>query len=319
MIRATKAAIWIAVLAGAAAGAYAYRAELAPLYTEIYLRISDMVTRPCSRPLAYRLKQVDKGFGVSRDFVLGALRDAEAIWEGPLGRELFQYDPEDARMDVSLIYDYRQEASSKLQSLGISVDSSKETYDALKRRYDALKSQYSTLKTRYEADVRAFESSNKAYQSTVSYWNGRGGAPKREYDSIQAERQKLESQLAALRSEQAQVNSSADELNALAVTINRLAGSLNLAVERYNTVGQSLGESFEEGLYHTDGFSKTIDIYEFKDRASLVRVLAHELGHSLDLDHVDDPKAIMYSYNQSSNTELTAADLAELGSKCPVK
>ncbi|KKP81160.1 MAG: Peptidase M10A and M12B matrixin and adamalysin, partial [Parcubacteria group bacterium GW2011_GWB1_35_5] len=112
------------------------------------------------------------------------------------------------------------------------------------------------------------------------------------------------------------INEMVDEINSMVVVLNRLATTLNLAVEKYNTVGASRGESFEEGVYIQEGLSRQIDIYEFSNRDKLVRVLAHELGHALGLDHVDDTKAIMYEFNQGNNKALTKADLAELQIKC---
>jgi len=110
-----------------------------------------------------------------------------------------------------------------------------------------------------------------------------------------------------------------EEINALAVVLNRLVVSLNLSVEKYNTVSVSRGESFQEGVYSTDGVNHEIDVYEFSNRESLVRVLAHELGHAIGLEHLEDPKAIMYKFNESGTEKLTEADLVALKIKCKIE
>jgi len=275
--------------------------------------------RPCAQPITYTLGTFDEQFGISKTYFLSALSEAEAIWEKPLGKDLFSYVPEGGRLKVNLIYDYRQQATSKLADLGITVKDNKASYDSLEAQYLTLKVQYDAAKKAYDAQYEAFNQKNAAYEQQVKYWNARGGAPQKEYEQLASERTALESGSAQLQTAQARLNSMIDEINALVVTINRLAKTLNLAVDQYNTIGESRGESFTEGLYQSSAAGREIDIYEFSNRDKLVRVLAHELGHALGLDHVSQPKAIMYTFNSGESMALTSADMTELKTLCQMK
>ncbi len=245
---------------------------------------------PCDRPIPYTLGTFDTQFNVSKDYFLKAILDAEAAWEGAYGKDLFIYEPEESGeiLQINLVYDYRQAATKNLKNLGVEVKETKASYDAIKAKIENLK--------------KEFEAAKKAFEARLAKWNSGPQTDRNEFEKLQ--------------SMQRELNRKIDEINSLVVTINRLAQTLNLTVEKYNTITVSRGESFEEGVYYSEEGKEGIDIYEFESRAKLVRVLAHELGHALAMNHVPDPKALMYELNQGSALTPTEADLTELKRVC---
>ncbi|MFZ2205326.1 MAG: matrixin family metalloprotease [Minisyncoccia bacterium] len=288
------------------------------IFSQINTNIS-LLSTPCSKPITYKIDSFDTKFGISEKYFLSALSEAENIWEKPFGKELFTYVSDTGDLKINLVYDYRQEATSKLASVGIVVENNKASYDSLKIKFTDLKTQLATAKNSYEKRVIIFNEKQKVYEQQVKYWNEQGGAPKKEYNTLQTDKSILDAEVIQLNNLQTHINEIVDEINALVVVLNRLVNTLNLSVEEYNSINGTLGESFEEGVYQSDGVNKKIDIYEFSNREKLVRVLAHELGHALGLGHVNDPKAIMYKLNQSNNQTLTEADIAELKVNCEIK
>jgi hypothetical protein len=247
---------------------------------------------PCEQPIVYSIGTFDPRFGISQADFLSDIAQAKSVWEKPAGRTLFAYATTSGSLKINLVYDYRQEATQKLQKLGLTIDTSQTSYDALKSRYVALQTDYVTKKKILDDMVATYQQTGKGYSQ--------------------------------IQQAEAAINSEVDTINALATTLNNLASQLDVTVNQYNqigqqTVGTSTDGEFDEALYVQDGNGNHIDVYEYTNNDKLVRVLTHELGHALGFIHTDNPSDIMYKVNQSTNIVPTANDIAQLDTKCNIK
>lgn len=269
-------------------------------------------TAPCKEPIRYSLGAFDERFGISREELLVTLEKAEAIWEKPIGRELFVYDPK-GKLVVNFIYDSRQQTTQLNKVLTGTANETKEVASTVQQQYQALKDAYAKEKVAYEYALSVFNIAGRKYSEEVAYYNKRGGAPKAEYERLQEMRRALAVQQQLLEQKRL-------ELNATVAKINQMIDTYNLLVDHVNEIvgdiNKSAGKEFEEGLYIEEGGTTRIDIYEFSSRVKLLRVLAHEFGHSLQLKHNENPKSIMYELNQNTTEVLSAEDLADLQALC---
>jgi predicted Zn-dependent protease len=154
--------------------------------------------------------------------------------------------------------------------------------DATNQVAQSVKDQYESLKT--------------SYNNSVEYWNSKGGAP---------------------QDERTNVNTLADQINALIDKYNLLVAHINDNVSAINNDGLS-GTQFEEGVYITDSTGKSINIYQFDNQTTFLRVLAHEMGHSLGLEHNNGAQSIMNPVNQGTSVALSPEDIAALKALCKV-
>ena len=278
---------------------------------------------PCTVPLTYSIGSFDRRFKLDQKDFLKALSEAESVWEEALrgegfssNKELFNYNAEKGKLAVNLVYDYRQEVTDELSQIESSVKSNESTYHALEKQYLGLKASYSQMKSAYDQAVATFDTHNLSYEAQVEAWNNSSRTSQSEFQALEKSRVALATELSALKAEEARLNGAVKQLNTMVGELNTLAKSLNLNAKEYNAIGASRGETFTGGLYTSDASGERIDIFEFSNHTKLVRVLAHELGHALGLDHVADKNAIMYESNDGTATTLAQADLKALTTLC---
>lgn len=288
--------------------AYFFRTPLTTLASQAYRTVS-----PCATPILYTLGEIDERFGLDEEEAKRALIEAESIWEEG-ARELFVYDPDRATLVVHFVYDERQARTEILREIDLEIDSTLESYERVRARYGSAEVAYESKKRAFETERAAYERRIAAYEAAVAAWNERGGAPERDYATLERERLALESEAARISRIAAEVNVAAREANAIGEALNSLARDVNGRANLYNA--QIGDEEFEEAVYESVPGSETITVFEFGDRSELVRVLGHEFGHSLGLDHVADADAIMYELNLGTSIRATEADRVALAARC---
>jgi len=283
-----------------------------------YYVYAEINTPPCSVPIKYSIGEVNPGFGLSETEFLTEIETAAKIWSESIGRDLFLYDPK-GKLKINLIYDYRQQTTNTLKSLDANIGNTQESYNQLRTQYQNLRTSYDSQKTALDALILDYTRKQKIYNEQVAFWNAQGGASAEKYQDLQNQKSALEAQRAQIESQQTSLNNLTDQVNNLVAVLNQLAKTLNLNIAQYNTVGSSLGEQFEEGVYVEDSSGKRIDIFEFQNKTQLTRLIAHELGHALGLEHVDDNEAIMNWLNTSETITLSPSDISALKQVCQIK
>ena len=131
--------------------------------------------------------------------------------------------------------------------------------------------------------------------------------------TLDLEKKELEQEAAVLEQKRVLLKTAIDDLNTLGERISALAKKFNLEVEKFNGAYVNQRE-FEKGIYN----GRNIDIYEFDKEGDLKVALVHEFGHALGLEHVDNPRSIMYrklAAQDINDIHLTSEDLTHLLSK----
>lgn len=317
----TKVGVWVLLVGAAALMVYlrvSHIGHIEPDDTAMAVsqqEVNPTISVPCSQPIKYSVGRVDPEFGVSHNDLLKALDEAARIWASALGRTPFAYAP-DGPLAINLLYDYRQQTLDKLRRLRQAINMSKATYDGLKATYDDYLAQYKAQERDYHQQVALFEQQKGRFEAEVSFWNARGGVPPGVYIRLKQEEAALNTAARALSQQAAALNALGDKINALIDRLNVLASEIDFNVERFNRLVDEIGDSVQ-GEYVKDSQGQRIYIYGFRDREELVQVLAHELGHALGLDHVDNPQSIMHP--SAGGQRLASDDLAKLKALCGIE
>ena len=286
------------------------------VYTKLEEGASDFdpgyrpITSPCKVTIAYKIGTLDSHFGISKDEFIQEINTASDLWGNAVGKKLFRYD-EKGPLTINLIYDERQARTESVNNLALEINNAKDSAEAIRTIYEKEKVAYLASGNQLTKDAEAFQIKYKAYADKVATYNENGGAPKNEYDQMMRELIALKEEGATLESRRTELLTEEISINKKVARYNEFVIYINELIKRSNELG---AKKFTEGRFSPS--TNNIDIYQYNDTVKLRRVIAHELGHVLGINHNDAIQSIMYSVNSATTTTLSNEDLRDLAIVC---
>ncbi len=263
-------------------------------------------------PKTFEIVTIDKNFNLSTSTaVLQAKAVAEA-WNKSVGKEVLKYDA-GGEIKIRFIFDKRQRDTIKNKIIAENIRVKEAELKNDGKIISDLKANYNNKNIAFEIENKKYQTNLDSYNYKVRAINNSGGATVQQAQVLEQEKASLDQQKNNLQVLINELNSLKSEINQNVSTHNSEVNSVNTIVNSYNS---NTGGEFEKGLYSSYG---TIDIYEYEDFNSLKRVLAHELGHALGLDHLKQKNSIMHYIDDGVGFTITKADSEALKKVCGIK
>ena len=174
---------------------------------------------------------------------------------------------------------------------------SKNSYEELKSRLENLKEEYEQKKAGLNSDFDAYNAKGKAFNTKTESSNRHGGTPQSIHMRLMKEKDELITSIDDLHTREEEIKSLVDTINSRVVVLNEIASNNNLNLVNQQNIGNTLGREFCEGFCEYKNGKRSITIYQYDIEHRLMRVLAHEFGHVLGLNHSKSAEAVMYPFN----------------------
>ena len=202
--------------------------------------------------------------------------------------------------------------TENINLLALEIANTKEAANSLRTTYEQEKKIYQGDGDQLAKENDAFKARYKVYSDKVTEYNAKGGAPRDEYEKMMKELENLKQLAKDLEVRRLAILDYMNSINEKVKRYNDLVDYTNTLIKKSNSLG---AKKFTEGRFSPS--RNTIDIYQYNDSIKLRRVITHELGHVLGINHNENIQSIMYSVNSATTTTLSKDDISSLKKICP--
>lgn len=274
-------------------------------------------TPPCSSSIKVMLGEVDERFQISREELEGEVREAADFWSDAIGQPVVVYDDQEG-IPIHFIYEDQQELTDQERELRERIERADDYVVSLERGLRQKERVYQQETAAYEVDSSSLARRIDQLNQWVRKVNDKGGFNEDELRQYHYRKQGVDQSAENLEDKQQWLVEYGFEISELVVEINRLIEEKNQLIDEYN-VRFSGVHYLTQGVYEWNATDRVIQVLQFGGREELKLVLAHEIGHALGIDHLEDENAVMYrtiGNRQRSRLQVTDSDIAALRDAC---
>lgn len=275
------------------------------------------IAPPCNEPLTFRVGDVDDRFSISKEELIDVIGHVTEIWSEVVGVPAAVY-AEDGEVSVNLVYDEQQQLTDKEKEFSNRINQREDYVNEMDRNYKNFLEQYNDRVSAYQGESHRLQRRIDELNQWVNERNREGGFNEAQLDEFEKRRDEIDRESIKLNNEAAHLSGMADEVNEKLRQLNREINRKNELIKEYNS-RFSGSRRFTQGTFEWQGNRKWINIYQFANRSELELVVAHEMGHAFGLDHVDNPKSVMYHLmggQESGRLTLSHEDRLALRERC---
>jgi len=310
-----KYLLFIFITAFLAAGVYIYK----PISGSMAMLVPG---KPCGESFNFSVKHVDSRFSISVADVAQAAGKAADLWNQAGERVLIQPDTEndqESDITIQLIYDERQERTDSEHRFREQIRTEQYRLDQLQVQHEQRRAQFDEQSKQYLDLADRTTQELNALNEWVREKNENGGFTESEYELFKKKKEEVNKKQDKVLQERRRLDQFAKEINREMEILNDKLGEKNNLIERYNA--DFAGDMrFTKATYQRIGNRGVITVNQFMNKQELVLILAHEMGHALGLDHLPNPKSVMFSRMGAQNLHpeiiLSAEDRRAIQSVC---
>lgn len=275
----------------------------------------------CEVPVTLHLASVDPRFRLEREAVQAALDAAVSMWDEQTPERLFR-QREGEGMPVRLVFDERQAGAQTRDRARAELERLQRRIAEREERLDHRHSALAADAAGYQRHLEDVQARQRDYERAVAAWNaGRMEHSAGNRERLERQRRALDSARTDLEQRRRTLERRRDELNREIRELEGEIDAFNARVAELNREVTALG-AFDMALYEQQGARRSISVFKASDADELRLTLAHELGHALGIEHVDDPAAVMHAILGEANAgrrDLSDADRRALAAACGVE